>query len=285
MSSEQRLYAILAEFLRAAEAGQIPDRRALLARNPDFADELAAFFADHDRLRQLAAPLRPAGEASPSPAEAPTLAPTSGSPTDTPLGMVRYFGEYELLAEIARGGMGVVYKARQVWLQRLVALKMILSGQLASAQDVQRFHSEAEAAANLDHPNIVPIYEVGQHQGQHYFSMKLIEGGSLAQVMPRFRRDGRAAARLLATVARAVHYAHQRGIVHRDLKPANILLHAKGEPHVTDFGLAKRVEGAGNLTQSGAIVGTPSYMAPEQARAEKGLSSIRAWTETWKRSA
>jgi WD40 repeat protein len=271
MSSEQSLPEILAAYLQAVDAGQALDRQALLAQHPELAAELAAFFADHDRLHQLAAGMRPVEEPAPPPAEAPTLAP--GISADAPLGSVRYFGDYELLAEIARGGMGVVYRARQVSLNRTVALKMILAGQLASPADVQRFQTEAEAAANLDHPHIVPIYEISQHDGQPYFSMKLIDGGSLGGCRERFRDDARAVARLVATVARAVHYAHQRGILHRDLKPANILLDAAGQPHVTDFGLAKRVEGGSNLTQSGAIVGTPSYMAPEQARAEKGLST------------
>jgi WD40 repeat protein/tetratricopeptide (TPR) repeat protein len=264
MASEARLNEILSAFLAAVEAGQEPDRQALLAQHPDLAAELEAFFADHDRLRQLAAPLRPMAEASSSPLEAPTLLPNPTSSGTAPLNTTRSFGDYELLAEIARGGMGVVYKARQVSANRLVAVKLILAGQLSSAADVRRFRTEAEAAASLDHPHIVPIFEVGEHEGQQFYSMKLVEGGSLSQRLAQVPLTPRHASQLLATVARAVHYAHQHGIIHRDLKPANILL--QGEtPYVTDFGLAKRVESDAGLTQTGAIVGTPAYMAPEQA--------------------
>jgi len=186
---------------------------------------------------------------------------------------MRHVGGYELLEELGRGGMGVVYKARQTAVGRIVALKMILGGQLASPTELQRFRTEAEATAKLDHAHIVPIYEVGEQDGQPYFSMKLVEGASLSEHLPRLAEDSRAGVRLLAMVTRAIHHAHQRGIIHRDLKPANILVDAHGEPHVTDFGLARRVEGGSGLTQTGAIVGTPSYMAPEQARGTKGLTT------------
>jgi WD40 repeat protein len=258
----EQLQSILVSYIEASEAGQAPARAELLARHPEFAAELAEFLDARERIQRLAS-------------QPPTLAPGETAPAG-PLGKVPYFGDYELLEEIARGGMGVVFKARQVSLDRIVALKMILSGQLAGEADVRRFHQEANAAANLDHPNIVPIYEVGQHEGQHYFSMKLIEGGSLATLRRSVPESGtllRSVAKLMATVARAVHHAHQRGILHRDLKPGNILLDAQGQPHVTDFGLAKRLQGDGKLTQSGAIVGTPSYMAPEQASGTTALTT------------
>jgi eukaryotic-like serine/threonine-protein kinase len=164
----------------------------------------------------------------------------------------------------------VVYKARQVSLNRGVALKMILAGRLASVTQVERFRIEAEAAAYLDHPDIVTIFEVGEHRGQHYFTMKLVDGGSLARQVDRLVGEPRSSAALMATVARAVHYAHQRGILHLDLKPANILLDAHGKPLVSDFGLAKRVGSDSSLTLAGVILGTPGYMAPEQASGRRG---------------
>lgn len=178
---------------------------------------------------------------------------------------VAYFGDYELLQEIARGGMGVIYKARQASLNRLVAVKMILAGHLASEAEVKRFHTEAEAAANLQHPNIVAIHEVGHHQGQHYFSMDYVEGKDLAAVAKEHPLSAARAAGCVKTIAEAVHYAHQRGTLHRDLKPQNILLDSDGQPRITDFGLAKRFQQDSKLTVSGAVIGTPAYMPPEQA--------------------
>lgn len=180
------------------------------------------------------------------------------------ISQVRHFGDYELIVEIARGGMGVVYKARQLRLNRIVALKMILAGQLASEQDVRRFYTEAESAANLNHPGIVPIFEIGQIEGQHYFSMAFIEGESLAQRVSEGPLPPREAAEMLMKICNAIAFAHEHGVIHRDLKPANILIDASGEPKVTDFGLAKKMGDDSALTGTGQILGTPSYMAPEQ---------------------
>jgi WD40 repeat protein len=172
---------------------------------------------------------------------------------------------YEILSELGRGGMGVVYLARQLSLKRLVALKMVLAGSHAGSAELVRFRTEAEAAARLQHPNIVQIYEVGQQDGLPFFSLEYVDGGSLARALAGTPLPPGRAAQLIETLARAMHYAHQRGIVHRDLKPANVLLTADGLPKITDFGLAKQLDDAAVHTQSGAVLGTPSYMAPEQA--------------------
>src|SRR2546430_4987556 len=174
-------------------------------------------------------------------------------------------GDYELLEEVGRGGQGVVFRARQKSLNRTVALKVISLGQWASKAHVKRFRGEAEAAASLDHPSIVPIYEVGERDGSCYFSMKFVEGGQLDEVSRRTPMSIRHAAELIAKVARTVHYAHEHGILHRDIKPGNILLDDKGEPHLTDFGLARLVEAESTITRTLEVLGTPSYMAPEQA--------------------
>jgi serine/threonine protein kinase len=175
------------------------------------------------------------------------------------------FGDYELLEEIGRGGQGVVYRARQKSLNRVVALKVISLGQWSSSPHLRRFRRDAEAAASLEHPQIVPIYEIGERDGSCYFSMKFVEGGQLDEVLKREPMSTRRAAELLAKVARTVHFAHQHGILHRDIKPGNILLDREGEPHLTDFGLARLLEQESTITHSSDVLGTPSYMSPEQA--------------------
>ncbi len=278
--------ALIAECIEAIEAGRPFDRERVLEREPELAAELAAFLDNQEHLGRLAGLGGPRNRppAAPCPASAneetymePAILPYPagrGAPPDGAGQAVHYFGDYELMQVIAQGGMGVIYRARQVSLNRLLALKLIRAGRLARPDDLIRFQLEARAAAQLDHPHIVPIYEVGEHAGHPYFSMKLVDGGNLASQAARFHGQPRAAARLMAAVARAVHYAHQHGILHRDLKPANILLAGKSDdppdtlwPMVTDFGLAKQVDATepGGLTSSGSILGTPGYMAPEQA--------------------
>jgi eukaryotic-like serine/threonine-protein kinase len=182
-----------------------------------------------------------------------------------PSPMLMDFGDYELLEQIGRGGQGVVFRARQKSLNRIVALKVIGLGNWATAAHLKRFRLEAEAAARLEHPGIVPIHEVGECDGSCYFSMKFVEGGQLDEVSKREPMPIRRAVELIAKVARTVHYAHEHGILHRDIKPGNILLDAKGEPHLTDFGLARLVESESTVTRTMEVLGTPSYMAPEQA--------------------
>jgi WD40 repeat protein/tRNA A-37 threonylcarbamoyl transferase component Bud32 len=201
-----------------------------------------------------------------------TAGPGGAAPGPVPNIPLYRLGDYELLAEIGRGGMGVVFKARHVRLHRVVALKMILGGLLARPEELQRFETEAAAAAQLQHPNIVALYEVGAQDGQPYFSMEYVSGSSLAQRVTLGVLPGRLAASYLERLARAVHYAHGRGVIHRDLKPGNVLLDEADQPKITDFGLAKVLQSDSGQTRTGAVVGTPSYMAPEQAQARKDVS-------------
>jgi serine/threonine protein kinase len=194
------------------------------------------------------------------------------SPTEATVPGISLLRGYEILEELGRGGMGVVYKARQINLKRVVALKMILAGAHASPQDLARFRREAEAVAQPQHPNIVQIHEVGEQDGCPYFSLEFVDGGSLAQRLQEKPQPPYWAAQLVETLARAVHAAHKHGIVHRDIKPANVLLTGDGVAKIADFGLAKRLEGESAHTRTGCIMGTPGYMAPEQAEARKATT-------------
>jgi WD40 repeat protein len=200
--------------------------------------------------------------------------PSSDSPFDSEEEPIRRFGDYELLEEIGRGGMGVVYRARQISLNREVAIKMIASGELASAEFVRRFLLEAEAAAGLKHPNIVAIHEVGVREGQHFYSMDYVEGQTLSDRAINKPLSPELACGYLKTIAEAVHYAHQRGILHRDLKPSNVLIDSLDQPHLTDFGLAKRLSDDSELTLTGQVLGSPNYMPPEQALGKRQSATI-----------
>jgi WD40 repeat protein/tRNA A-37 threonylcarbamoyl transferase component Bud32 len=257
---EEELNQVLRAYLEAVDAGKPPDRQEWLRQHADFATELEEFLADCEQVDRVVEPLR-AVAVSGDPSITAATWPSGLSVGAT----VRYFGDYELLEEIARGGMGVVFKARQVSLNRIVAVKMVLAGILATKADRDRFHAEAQAAALLDHPNIVPVYEVGEFEGQHYFSMGYVDGQSLAARLAEGPLPPKEAAELVATVAEAVEYAHRQGVIHRDIKPSNIVIDCQGRPRVTDFGLAKRVDSGSDLTATGQVLGTPSYMPPEQA--------------------
>jgi serine/threonine-protein kinase len=272
---DERLAALLAGLVEQSRQGVTPDIDGAARDNPDLAVELrelwaVAGMADHLALCD--------GAGSDEPTIVPWSPPAGGDAA--PVAVSGEFGGYELLEKIGEGGMGVVYKARQKSLGRTVALKMIQRGALASSADVARFRAEAAAAAHLEHPQIVPVYEVGEQEGQPYFSMKHIAGSTLAKKLADGPLAPRETALLLLPVCRAIAHAHQHGIIHRDLKPSNILIDADGQPLVSDFGLAKRIDvehGANEaqapetLTRTGAILGTPSYMSPEQAAGTRGI--------------
>ena len=256
---EEQLALLLAALTDRAQRGERVELESVCREHPQFAAE----------LRELWGAVLVA-EAAGSASVAQTL---GSAPPDSSVSMLPLpcrFGDYELLQELGRGGMGVVFRAEQISLHREVAVKMILRGQLASQADHDRFRSEAEAAARLDHPGIVPVYEVGEVDGRPYFSMKYIEGQTLAERLALGPLPPREAARILLDVARAIHFAHERGVLHRDLKPSNILIDREGRAHVTDFGLAKQIGELASLTKTGAVLGTPAYMAPEQAAGARG---------------
>ena len=251
---DERLQAVIADFLEQIERGDARGAREFAAQHPDLALELSEFFADWQNFCSAAAAVSAA---------------SNGSSKSIAATLPRRLGDYELLETIAQGGMGIVYKARQLPLQRIVAVKMLRAGTWATPADVKRFQSEAAAAAQLDHPGIVPIYEVGEHEGQPFFSMAYVPGESLAQRVAAGPLAPPVAAQLVRDVALALQYAHERGVVRRDLKPANILLE-HSSPRITDFGLAKWSADGNSLTRTGELVGTPSYMAPEQASPATG---------------
>ena len=263
LPEDPQILSLLDQYVARLQAGERPNREELLRAQPELTSALNCL----DALHQLAA-----ASAAADGLGAATLDGHFGPEDDTARDLPepaadfpRTFGQYELVSEIGRGGMGVVYKARQATLDRIVAVKMILSSHLASPEHVHRFHVEARAAARLQHSNIVHIHEVGCLHGQHYFAMEYIDGPSLAQRVARGPVEISTAVRIVATVARAVEHLHQQNIVHRDLKPSNILLDSHEQPYVSDFGLAKVFQSDLQTTLSGVIAGTPSYMAPEQA--------------------
>ncbi|MCE9544654.1 MAG: serine/threonine protein kinase [Planctomycetia bacterium] len=258
---DERLAALLDELFAARQRGEAVDIERAVVDQPELAPELRELWA--------AAGL----------ADWVGSQPTNGFTTTAPVpdefhtarALPWTFGDYELLEELGRGGMGIVYRARQISLGRIVAVKMVLRGPLAGSDDLARFRLEAAAAAQLNHPLIVPVYEVGEQEGHAYFSMQYVEGRTLSARLAEGPLAPPEAARLLAEVARAIHAAHLAGVLHRDIKPSNIIIDLEGRPHMTDFGLAKRVAdltdatAAESLTRSGAILGTPAYMSPEQA--------------------
>lgn len=262
---DPELFPVLDAYLRAMHEGQRDELERLCAAHPGLR-ELFACLNDLESLAPMAQPAVESEAATLPPVATPSMTLVAGIPTD--------FGKYELLGELGRGGMGVVFKARQKDLDRPVAIKMILGSQLASDDLIARFHAEARAAAKLQHPHIVQVYETGSLHGLHYFAMQYVEGYSLEQWIRDERMRQEQGVRMLADIAQAVEVLHQHGILHRDLKPANVLIDAAGHAYLSDFGLAKCLQEAGPQTVTGAVVGTPSYMSPEQAMGQKEVGPL-----------
>lgn len=262
-SDERQLFEALDRYLTSLHVEDGETGSQLLRQHPELRELMQCL----DGLQSFALPIEVETDASVELEAATVLLGGEGSFMHGRHGATASlgeFGRFELLEETGRGGMGVVFKARQADLDRIVALKMVLSSHLATADQIRRFHAEAKAAASLRHPNIVGIFEVGELAGQHYFAMEYIDGESLDKLLNSGSVDPDTSAECLRAIAKAVHYLHEHDLVHRDLKPSNILIGDDGSPYVTDFGLAKTY-GSGDHTRTGTIVGTPSYMAPEQA--------------------
>ena len=259
---DEVLANLLETALQQLQSGEPLDIEELVAEHPHAAEELRelldAVFVTEEVVRSRSDVGGDDTASSVSTLEVPVDEPPAG------------FGDFDIETELGRGGMGVVYRAKQKSLGRTVALKVLRQGHLASTEEIARFRTEAQSAAQLDHPSIVSVYEVGDVDGRTYFTMRCVDGETLAQRLTRGPMSGREAARILLAVSRAIQFAHDAGVLHRDLKPSNIMLDERGIPHVTDFGLAKRMSGDSELTRTGAIVGSPSYMAPEQAAGSRG---------------
>lgn len=257
MPEPQNIEQLIAMIVLAGEGGNPPSQESWLRKYPKYETELREFFEIHDQFEAAASAMG-------KPATQPTE-PSQQQPSSSLSLPPKHLGNYEILEEIDRGGMGVVYKARHRELGRIVALKLIRSGELASENEVQRFRSEAEAAAALTHPGIVPIYEVGMLDGLVYYTMAYIQGQNLAEFIQTRTLEPIAAVRLLRKLCDAVEHAHASGVFHRDIKPANVLVDHTGQPILIDFGLAKMAHQDLGLTSAGQILGTPAYMAPEHA--------------------
>ena len=265
-AEEERLAVIVSDLADRFQAGEQLQFEDVCAEHPEFEDELREIWGTLVVAEVVAAGVRSSAQDS-----GPSLADSSSIPP-----LPYQIGDYQLLEVTGRGGMGVVYKAHQISLNRIVAVKMIGENRASSFENRQRFFAEVEANARLDHPGIVPVYEVGEYQQRPFFSMQLVEGGTLADQLRSGPLPQREAARMLRDVARAIGFAHQRGVLHRDIKPSNIMVDKDGTLRVTDFGLAKFSDAGESLTRTGAIVGTPTYMSPEQASGRSNVVGVRS---------